>query len=35
VDWTRPKLFEAFGLPMGLPPSHRSNQDEVTAKEVR
>ena len=32
VDWSRPELFEAFGLPMSFPPSHRSNQDEVNAK---
>jgi RNA polymerase sigma-70 factor (ECF subfamily) len=25
VDWGRPELFEAFGLPMSFPPSHRSN----------
>ncbi|HEY2655206.1 MAG TPA: sigma factor-like helix-turn-helix DNA-binding protein [Solirubrobacteraceae bacterium] len=25
VDWSRPDLFEAFGLPMSFPPSHRSN----------
>jgi len=35
VDWSRPELFEAFGLPMSFPPSHRFNQDEVTAKEVQ
>ena len=37
VDWSRPELFEAFGLPMSFPPSHRSNryEDEVNAKEVR
>jgi RNA polymerase sigma-70 factor, ECF subfamily len=35
VDWSRPELFEAFGLPMSFSPSHRYNQDEVNAKEVR
>jgi RNA polymerase sigma-70 factor (ECF subfamily) len=37
VDWSRPDLFEAFGLPMSFPPSHRSNLcgDEFNAKEVR
>ena len=35
VDWGRPDLFEAFGLPMSFPPSDRYNQDEVNAKEVR
>jgi RNA polymerase sigma-70 factor (ECF subfamily) len=35
VDWSTPKLFEAFGLPMSFPPSHRSNKDGVHAKEVR
>jgi RNA polymerase sigma-70 factor (ECF subfamily) len=35
VHWDRPELFEAFGLPMSFPPSHRSNEDEVNAKEVR
>ena len=35
VDWSRPDLFEAFGLPMSFPPSHRLNEDEVNAKEVR
>jgi predicted dithiol-disulfide oxidoreductase (DUF899 family) len=37
VDWSRPELFEAFGLPMSFPPSPRSNryEDEVNAKEVR
>jgi hypothetical protein len=35
VDWSTPRLFEAFGLPMSFPASHRSNEDEVTAKEVR
>ena len=36
VDWSRPELFEAFGLPMSFPASHRSNQyeDEFNAKEV-
>ena len=35
VDWSRPELFEAFGLPMSFPPSHRSNKDEFNTKEVR
>ena len=35
VDWSTPKLFGAFGLPMSFPPSHRSNKDGVHAKEVR
>jgi RNA polymerase sigma-70 factor, ECF subfamily len=35
VDWSRPELFEAFGLPMSLPPSDRFNEDKVNAKEVR
>jgi RNA polymerase sigma-70 factor, ECF subfamily len=37
VDWSRPDLFEAFGLPMSFPPSHRSNlyEDEFNAKEAR
>jgi hypothetical protein len=35
VHRDRPELFEAFGLPMSFPPSHRSNEDEVNAKEVR
>jgi RNA polymerase sigma-70 factor, ECF subfamily len=35
VDWSRPDLFEAFGLPMTFPPSHRSKLYEVNAKEVR
>jgi hypothetical protein len=37
MDWSRPELFEAFGLPMSFPPSHRSNryEDEFNAKEVR
>jgi RNA polymerase sigma-70 factor, ECF subfamily len=35
VHWDRPELFEAFGLPMSFPPSRRSNEDEITAKEVR
>ena len=35
VDWSRPELFEAFGLPMSFPPSDRYNQDDVNAKEVR
>jgi len=25
VDWSRPDLFQAFGLPMSFPASHRSN----------
>jgi RNA polymerase sigma-70 factor, ECF subfamily len=35
VHWDRPELFEAFGLPMSFPPSRRSNEQEVYAKEVR
>jgi RNA polymerase sigma-70 factor (ECF subfamily) len=35
VDWGRPELFEAFGLPMTFSPSHRFNEDQVNAKEVR
>jgi hypothetical protein len=37
VARSRPELFDAFGLPMSFPPSHRSNryEDEVNAKEVR
>jgi RNA polymerase sigma-70 factor (ECF subfamily) len=35
IHWDRPELFEAFGLPMSFPPSHRSNEDEVNAKEDR
>src|SRR5690349_12645167 len=35
VHWDRPDLFGAFGLPMSFPPSRRSNEDEVSAKEVR
>ncbi|HET6865562.1 MAG TPA: RNA polymerase subunit sigma-70 [Solirubrobacteraceae bacterium] len=35
VDWGRPELFGAFGLPMSFPSSHRSNKDRFTAKEVR
>jgi RNA polymerase sigma-70 factor (ECF subfamily) len=37
VDWSRPDLFAAFGLPMSFPASHRSNlyEDEFNAKEVR
>jgi hypothetical protein len=35
VHWDRPELFDAFGLPMSFPPSRRSNEDEVNAKEVR
>jgi RNA polymerase sigma-70 factor (ECF subfamily) len=35
VHWGRPELFEAFGLPMSFPPSRRSNENEVNAKEVR
>ena len=35
IHWDRPELFEAFGLPMSFPPSHRSNEDEVNAKEIR
>jgi RNA polymerase sigma-70 factor, ECF subfamily len=32
VDWSRPELFEAFGLPMSFPPPHRSNENEVNAE---
>jgi RNA polymerase sigma-70 factor (ECF subfamily) len=37
LDWSRPDLFEAFGLPMSFPPAHRSNlyEDGFNAKEVR
>jgi RNA polymerase sigma-70 factor (ECF subfamily) len=35
VHWDRPEMFEAFGLPMSFPPSRRSNEDEINAKEVR
>jgi RNA polymerase sigma-70 factor, ECF subfamily len=35
IHWDRPELFDAFGLPMSFPPSRRSNEDEVNAKEVR
>jgi RNA polymerase sigma-70 factor (ECF subfamily) len=35
VDWSRPDLFEAFGLPMSFPSSDRYNQHEVNPKEVR
>ena len=35
VHWDRPELFEAFGLPMSFPPSRRSNEQEVYAREVR
>jgi RNA polymerase sigma-70 factor, ECF subfamily len=35
VHWDRPELFEALGLPMSFPPSRRSNEDDVNAKEVR
>jgi hypothetical protein len=35
VHWDRPELFDAFGLPMSFPPSCRSNEEEVNAKEVR
>jgi RNA polymerase sigma-70 factor (ECF subfamily) len=34
VHWDRPELFDAFGLPMSFPPSRRSNEEEVNAKEV-
>jgi RNA polymerase sigma-70 factor (ECF subfamily) len=34
IHWDRPDLFEAFGLAMSFSPSRRSNEDEVTAKEV-
>jgi len=33
VDWSRPDLFERFGLPMSFPPSHRSKQEETTERE--
>jgi RNA polymerase sigma-70 factor, ECF subfamily len=35
VHWDRPELFEAFGLPMSIRPSRRSNEDEINAKEIR
>jgi hypothetical protein len=35
IHWDRPELFAAFGLPMSFPPPHRSNEDDVTAKEGR
>jgi RNA polymerase sigma-70 factor (ECF subfamily) len=35
VHWDRPELFEAFGLPMSIRPSRRSNEDEINTKEVR
>jgi RNA polymerase sigma-70 factor (ECF subfamily) len=35
VDWSRPDMFEAFGLPMSFPPPHRSNQDDAHAKEAQ
>jgi RNA polymerase sigma-70 factor (ECF subfamily) len=35
IHWDRPELFEAFGLPMSLPPSGRFNEDDVNAKEGR
>jgi RNA polymerase sigma-70 factor, ECF subfamily len=35
VHWDRPELFDAFGLPMSFPPSRRSNEEEINAKEVR
>jgi RNA polymerase sigma-70 factor, ECF subfamily len=34
IDFSRPELFEAFGLPMSFPPSSRSNENEVNAKEA-
>jgi hypothetical protein len=34
VDWSRPDLFEAFGLPMSFPASDCYNQHEVNPKEV-
>jgi hypothetical protein len=34
IDWSR-LCSGAFGLPMSFPPSDRSNEDEVNAKEVR
>jgi RNA polymerase sigma-70 factor, ECF subfamily len=35
IHWDRPELFEAFGLPMSFPPSRRSNENEINAKEAR
>jgi RNA polymerase sigma-70 factor, ECF subfamily len=35
IHWDRPELFEAFGLAMSFSPSRRSNEEEITAKEVR
>jgi RNA polymerase sigma-70 factor, ECF subfamily len=35
VDWGMPRLFEALGLPMSFPPSHRFNEDELKVKEMR
>jgi RNA polymerase sigma-70 factor (ECF subfamily) len=35
IDFSRPDLFPAFGLPMSFPPPRRSNEDDVEAKEVR
>ncbi len=35
IHWDRPELFAAFGLPMSFAPPHRSNEDDVTAKEGR
>ena len=33
VDWSRPDLFESFGLPMSFRPSHRSNHEETYERE--
>jgi RNA polymerase sigma-70 factor (ECF subfamily) len=33
VDWSRPDLFELFGLPMSFPTSHRFNQAEANEME--
>jgi hypothetical protein len=35
IDSGRPELFELFGLPMSSAPPRRSNEDEVSPKEVR
>jgi hypothetical protein len=35
VDWSRPDLSKAFGLPMSFPPSNRYNQDEISAEARR
>jgi RNA polymerase sigma-70 factor (ECF subfamily) len=34
VDWGRPEFFGPFGLPMSLPPSHRSNQEAIEKEGV-